>query len=469
MGASSGHDTRPLDAGGDEAPFSKRLRLPNTMAEEMPELIGKTFAHYCVLERIGAGGMGVVYRARDEHLERDVALKVLPAGAIAGEDARKRFRREALALSRLSHPNVATVHDFDTRDGIDFLVMEHIPGETLDAIIRRGPLPAPEVIRLGAQIAQGLAAAHEQGILHGDLKPGNLRVTPSGLVKVLDFGLARWLRAPGTAATTATGSVTRNIEGTLPYMAPEQIRGSDIDVRADLYALGVVLYEMATGKPPFQGSDAIRLLHAILDSEPVLPRSILSTIPAELEAVCLKAMARDREQRYPNAREIIEALGVSSAGWAEPLRVTPPPSPPLPFDAAGSLPAPVSSFIGREAEIASAADLLSRTRLLTLTGPGGTGKTRTGLEIASRSRGCFRDGAAFIPLAAIREPPLVSCAFAQALGIHEVGGQPITETMKAHLRSKELLLLIDNFEQVISAAPLVSELLEACPGKGLFQ
>src|SRR5688572_14246178 len=169
----------------------------------MDEPLGKVLAHYRIIERIGAGGMGVVYRARDEHLERDVAIKLLPSAAAAGDGARRRFRREALSLSRLSHPNVAIVHDFDSIEGFDFLVMEHIPGETLDAILRRGPVPEREVIRLAEQAARGLAAAHEQGILHGDLKPGNLMVTPPGHLKILDFGLARWLR-PRDRQDTAT-------------------------------------------------------------------------------------------------------------------------------------------------------------------------------------------------------------------------------------------------------------------------
>ena len=156
-------------------------------------VIGRTLGQYRILEEIGSGGMGVVYRARDERLERDVALKILPQGLLAGDAARRRFRREALALSKLTHPNIATIHDFDTHEGIDFLVMEYIPGVSLSDKIAGGPLPEPEFLHLGVQLASALGVAHEHGVVHRDLKPANLRVTPDGWLKVLDFGLAKSL------------------------------------------------------------------------------------------------------------------------------------------------------------------------------------------------------------------------------------------------------------------------------------
>ena len=186
-------------------------------------LVGLPLGHYRVVERIGAGGMGQVYRAQDQHLGRDVAIKVLPPGTLSDETARKRFRNEALTLSRLNHPNIATIHDFDTQAGVDFLVMEYVPGTTLSEKLAAGPLPEKEVARLGAQLAEGLTAAHEQAVIHRDLKPGNLRLTTDGRLKILDFGLARLVEPSSDEAKTVSATETRALAGTVPYMAPEQL------------------------------------------------------------------------------------------------------------------------------------------------------------------------------------------------------------------------------------------------------
>jgi len=186
-------------------------------------MVGRTLGHYRILEQIGAGGMGVVYRARDEQLDRDVALKVLPPGALANESARRQFRRGALALAKLNHPNVAIVYEFDSQEGLDFLVMELISGLTLDAKLAGGYLPEKEILRLGGQLADALQAAHTQGIVHRDLKPGNLHVTADGRLKVLDFGLAQWVQREPGLAVTVTANPSNEISGTVPYMAPEQL------------------------------------------------------------------------------------------------------------------------------------------------------------------------------------------------------------------------------------------------------
>jgi len=183
--------------------------------------------------------MGVVYRAHDERLDRDVALKVLPAGSLADEDARGRFKKEALALSKLNHPNIATIHDFDSQAGVDFLVMEFIPGKGLDQVVLEGGLSEEEVRVLGAQLADGLVALHQYGMVHRDLKPGNLRLTQDGRLKILDFGLARLLQ-PVTNEPTATSAGATEFAGTLPYMAPEQIRGDATDARTDVYGRALV-------------------------------------------------------------------------------------------------------------------------------------------------------------------------------------------------------------------------------------
>src|SRR5262245_54691393 len=217
-------------------------------------MIGQTLGHYRVMEQVGAGGTGVVFRAHDEHLDRDVALKILPPGILADEHARKRCRKEALLLSRINHPNIETIFDVGTEQAIDFLVMEFIPGVTLAEKLLRGALPEKEILRLGVQLADGLAAAHDEGVVHCDLKPRNLRITPDGRLKILDFGLAKLLRPTGDADITESMSQTHGVVGTLPYMAPEQLRGELTDARSDLWAAGAVLYELSTGKRPFPQS-----------------------------------------------------------------------------------------------------------------------------------------------------------------------------------------------------------------------
>jgi serine/threonine-protein kinase len=281
-------------------------------------MIGQTLGHYRVLEKIGAGGMGVVYRAHDQHLDREVVLKVLPPGTLADCAARKRFRQEALALSRLNHPNIATVHDFDTQEDVDFLVMEYIPGVTLSNKLAAGPLPVNEVIRLGEQLALGLATAHEQNIVHRDLKPGNLRITPDGRLKILDFGLAKLLRPANEMDITQSVTETPALSGTLPYMAPEVLRGATAEVPADIWAVGAVLYEMATGQRAFSAQVLTALVTEIQLNTPPRPSLLNSKISSRLEEVILKCLEKDPSRRYPSARAVQAGLQSLSAA-PEPL------------------------------------------------------------------------------------------------------------------------------------------------------
>ena len=267
-------------------------------------MIGKSISHYRVTEKLGAGGMGEVYRAHDERLDRDVALKVLPAGLLADEPARKRFRKEALMLSKLNHPNIATVHDFDTQEGVDFLVMEYVAGTTLAEKLAGRALPEKEVARLGTQMAAALEEAHEQGVVHRDLKPGNVMVTPKGQAKVLDFGLAKLVRPESETAVTESLTETPAAAGTFPYMAPEQLRGETVDARTDLHALGVLLYEMATGQRPFPEAQGPRLIDAILNTAPVPPSRFQPRLSTELERIILKCLEKEPENRYQSAQEI---------------------------------------------------------------------------------------------------------------------------------------------------------------------
>jgi serine/threonine protein kinase/tetratricopeptide (TPR) repeat protein len=283
-------------------------------------MIGQTLGHYRVLEQIGAGGMGLVFRAHDQRLGRDVAIKVLPPGALTDEKARKRFRNEALALSKLNHPNIGTVHDFDTQDGVDFLVMELILGVTLDEKLAAGALPEKEIGLLGTQLAEGLAAAHQQGVVHRDLKPGNLRLVPDGRLKILDFGLAKLLEPATATATTTSWSGTHGAVGTPPYMAPEQLFGAAADLRSDIWAAGAVLYEMATGRRPFPGQGP-KLIEGILHEPPAAPSTINRKVSPGLEAIILKCLEKEPENRYHSAQEIaVDLRRLTSASTLVPVR-----------------------------------------------------------------------------------------------------------------------------------------------------
>jgi len=277
-------------------------------------MIDQTLGQYRIVEKIGAGGMGVVYRARDERLERDVALKVLPAGALADEETRKRFRREALSLSKLNHPNIATIHDFNTERDVDFLAMEYISGVTLREKSLAGALPEAEVVTLGRQAAAALEAAHEQGIIHRDLKPGNIMVTPKGLLKVLDFGLAKLFQPSGTPERTMTLTGSTGLTGTLPYMAPEQLDGREVDARTDIHALGAILHELVTGVKPFPQETATEIMRAILEKRPELPPSPGAPVSEGLERVISKCLEKEPDDRYASAKELVADLKALETG-----------------------------------------------------------------------------------------------------------------------------------------------------------
>jgi tetratricopeptide (TPR) repeat protein/tRNA A-37 threonylcarbamoyl transferase component Bud32 len=276
-------------------------------------LAGRILGHYRLIEQIGAGGMGEVYRARDEHLNRDVAVKVLPPSSTRDETARGRLRKEALALSRLNHPNVATVHDFDTQDGIDFLVMEFVEGAPVERL-PDGHRPETQVLGLAVQLAEGLAAAHERGVVHRDLKPANLRLTPSGQLKILDFGLAAFAASSGDASTTLTAADAGTISGTLPYMAPEQLQGGRPDARTDIYAAGVVLYEMLSGRRPFTNATPAALMGDILYREAPPLRAARPDISAGLDSVITRCLEKDPGRRYPSARALLSDLRLCATG-----------------------------------------------------------------------------------------------------------------------------------------------------------
>jgi tetratricopeptide (TPR) repeat protein/predicted Ser/Thr protein kinase len=277
-------------------PFPEAGKMPAKPA--FVEVLG----HYRLLERVGQGGMGVVYRARDEHLQREVALKVLPDGATYDESARRHFRQEALTLARVNHSNIETLYSFESDGDKDFLVMEYIRGVTLASKLAAGPLNESELVQYATQLASALEEAHSEGVIHRDLKPSNILITPGGQLKMLDFGLARLLT---TDWQSTTASDRPGISGTLPYVAPENLSEShNVDARSDLYSCGVVMYEMATALRPYTGDSVASLLRAILENEPIPIRSLNSAISPELDAIIRKAMDRNPALRYQSAREL---------------------------------------------------------------------------------------------------------------------------------------------------------------------
>ena len=289
-------------------------------------MIGQTISHYRIMEQLGAGGMGVVYKAQDSRLDRAVALKFLPDKLAQEPQALERFRREARAASALNHPGICTIYDIGEQDGRGFIVMEFIDGETLRHHIHRQALPLEEILRLGMQIAEALDAAHAEGIIHRDIKPANIFVTKRGQAKVLDFGLAKLLpKAVAAGGLSADGddtdstSIVGIISGTPSYMSPEQIRGDTLDARTDIFSLGLVLYEMATGRQAFSGPTGGVIIEAVLTRAPAPARNINPNIPEKLEEIINKALHKDKAQRYQHAAEVRNDLQQldrgSDSGW----------------------------------------------------------------------------------------------------------------------------------------------------------
>jgi len=259
-------------------------------------------AKYRILREIGRGGMGIVYEAEDIRLNRTVALKFLPAELTRDPKARERFVQEARAASALDHPNICTIHEIDETEGGDmFIAMACYGGESLEQKIVDGPIAATDVIGYSAQIAEGLAKAHERGIIHRDVKPGNILITSDGTVKIVDFGLAK---LAGQVRRTLPGTTL----GTVAYMSPEQARGESADVRTDVWSLGVVLYEMATGELPFRGENGQAVLYSILNKPPKPVQELRPGFPTELETIIRKALNKDPAKRFTSAQEMAEAL-----------------------------------------------------------------------------------------------------------------------------------------------------------------
>jgi predicted ATPase/serine/threonine protein kinase len=434
--------------------------LPRTgpPAPDPLDLSGRAVSHFQVREVLGCGGMGVVYRAEDRRLGRSVALKFLLPQFTLDALAKERFLQEARAASALDHPHICTIHEAgETEQGRLFLAMSYYAGETLhDRLSRERTLPLEEVLELTRQMLRGLGAAHAEGIVHRDLKPGNLMLSNGGTLKILDFGLAK------VRDLSLTGAGMR--PGTVAYMSPEQLQGEAVEVRSDLWSLGVVLYEMLTGRQPFGAGHELSTIYRILHEEPVAPSALRAEIPAELEEIVLRLLRREPDARYSSAADVLEALSrAEHRGRFSPQGPTV--APPHRSGGARSctLPTPSTPLIGRQTQIREVRERLaqSEVRLLTLTGPGGTGKTRLALQVAAELAEEFADGVCFVNLAPISDPRLVPMVTAQTLGVREAAARPVIENLLDHLCERQILLVFDNYEHLLDAAPMVRKLLTA--------
>jgi predicted ATPase/serine/threonine protein kinase len=410
---------------------------------------GAQLGPYKIEALIRAGGMGIVYRALDTRLERKVALKLL-LSVDADPHVVSCFEREARSASALNHPNIVSIFDIGVADPGRFIVMEYIAGRTLREMLEQGPL-LESLVELGSQMARALSAAHAAGITHRDIKPENLMVRDDGYVKIVDFGLATLFRKEpkGESWLQATVTLPGRIFGTPRYMSPEQARGESTGPPSDIFSLGLVFYEMATGRSPFGTTSLPELLHAIVTQHPERPSHWNAAITPAHDQLILAMLRKDPSER-PSAGAVETTLVASRVNASGPRET--------------NLPVQRTVFIGRDQERAAIKGLLLNpaVRTLTLTGPGGTGKTRLALQCVDDVLGNFHGGAYFVDLAPLAEPKLVISAIAKALNVRESPGHDLTGLVRQHLATmKAPLLILDNFEHLMDAAPSVVDLLES--------
>ena len=443
---------------------------------------GTKLGSYEIIAALGSGGMGEVYRARDSRLERDVAVKILTGEFAADTAWLHRFEREARSASALNHPNIVTIHELGRDGAIHFIAMELIEGKTLRELLAAGPMPIRTAIELAAQVAEGLAKAHDAGIAHRDIKPANLMVSRDGFVKILDFGLAKSVAVEGgdLTETSAGGAAWKTqpgqVVGTVQYMSPEQAGGGELDFRSDQFSFGLVMYEMVAGKRAFKRHTAAETMVAIL-REPAEPIGAQNPdAPAPLCWAIERCLAKEPDKRYVSTRELARELAAIRDRFAEKpaaLQVEGRGRAGAGADgssnaSATNIPVQQTGFVGREKEVAGASEMLLRAdvRLVTVTGPGGIGKTRLAVEVANRLAGEFPGGIYYVPLSALRDPGLIASVIVQTMGIREAGGQSALEILKKNLQDASrgaVLFVLDNFEHLLEAASTVAELLASGP------
>jgi predicted ATPase len=425
-------------------------------------LPGTRFGNYQILQRLGAGGMGEVYRARDTRLEREVAIKTLSLERGSQPDALTRFEQEARAASALNHPNIVTIYELGEADGTRYIAMELVTGQTVRELLATGPIPFRKAVVIATQIADALAMAHAAGIVHRDLKPENLMISGDVTVKILDFGLAKLQRGKHSHDSDASTTITEQgiVMGTIGYMSPEQATGDELDFRSDQFAFGSVLYEMVTGLPAFRKKTHAETTAAILRDEPERLRSRMLQAPPPFVWMVERCLAKDPKERYASTHDLARDLAAVRDRLAEASAESSEPR-------LSNLPVQRTAFIGREQEAIALRRLLARedVQLVTLTGPGGIGKTRLVLQVAADAAGEFPGGVCFVPLAAVSDRALIASSIAQALGVRESGNHSPQESLKEYVNGlrQPMLLVLDNFEHLVSAAPVITQLLNTGP------
>ena len=425
---------------------------------------------------IGGGAQSRVYRATHIHLERAAAVKVIRGDFAAGDEGVERFRREALAVARLKHPNIVTVHD----SGIDpdagaYLVMEFLEGRSLrSAVVRSTRFSVDDTVTVMRQVCAGVSAAHSAGVIHRDLKPDNIFLESRGdgvrSAKILDFGVAKLRRPPGDVGPEDESdpflSAAMRGAGTPAYMSPEQCLGLALDRRSDVYSLGCVLFELLTGKPPFVSDGAATIYRKHVEEPPATPSSVVANLPTAVDAIVLRALAKTPSDRYASAVDLAAALeSVASPQWSAGMGAGASRSEGRSLDGRvlDNLPLRSTTFVGRTREIAALRGALATTRLVTITGPAGCGKTRLAFEVARDLLPDYPEGVWHAPMAALADPAIVPRAVATALGIHDVKGSAATALID-FLQLKQLLLVLDNCEHIVGAcAELVDAILHSCP------